>query len=131
MIKSTLRSLWAVFVVALVIAALVMLTGCSGDTSGRTPDPRPNAAAAAVSDSKDRLYLATLHTSGLDLGSYYGDRELAASGHAVCKGLDQGYGVVALAAALSEKGRLPLGTAAYMVGSAVGAFCPQYGSDLL
>lgn len=131
MIKFTMRAIEVVCVVAIVLGVLAALSGCSGDTAGRTPDPRPNAAAVAASDSKDRLYLATLHSSGLDLGTYYGDSQLAASGHAVCKGLDQGYGVVAIAAALSEKGRLPLGTAAYMVGSAVGAFCPQYGSDLL
>ena len=131
MIKILARVIEVVAVVVLVLAVFAALSGCSGDTAGRTPSPRPNAAAAAVSNNTDRLYLATLHSSGLDLGARYGDKELAAAGHAVCKGLDQGYGVVALSAALSTDGQMPMGTAAYMVGSAVGAFCPQYGSDLL
>lgn len=131
MIKTLARVIWVLAIVALVLAVFAALSGCSGDAAGRTPSPRPNAAAAAVSDSTDRLYLTTLHSSRLDLGAHYGDKELAASGHAVCEGLGQGYGVVALAAALAEKGQMPLGTAAYMVGAAVGAFCPQYGSDLL
>ncbi len=113
-------------IVALILGALGYLVASSdvGGSSGSLPAPRSNAAAV---DTQDAAYLAALAGGAPDWGGY-SDAQLIAAGNLVCSDLGQGEAVSVVGLALSTASGLDLGQAGYLMGAAVGAYCPEYSS---
>jgi hypothetical protein len=58
------------------------------------------------------------------------DRQLVGAGHSVCQGFDQdmSYGDVQL---LALAAGFPAYVVDYFIGASIGAFCPEYGDEIL
>lgn len=135
--NTALRRLLAV----LSLAAALLLTACGGaeDTErhGLVGDdaaiaesvesvPAPAPAPPPAMPSDEELYVATLDIQGV----YYSAPDAAvAAGRAACDSLDAGMSFYAVGMSAVGAGYSPE-DAGYIVGAAIGAFCPEH-EDLI
>lgn len=102
----------------------IVLDGSSSSASCDLSDPGTDEA---TSESTDEKYLRLTREHGLSLMS---DAQLLELGHNVCATLDTGASVREVISGLLDSGVATADEAGGLVGTAVGAYCPQYTSDL-
>lgn len=111
-------------IVCLVVIVSVM-SGCAPDT-GAKPTPRANTAPVSPTSATtaDTAFLASLHASSSDWGGRT-DADLEAIGHRTCTWLQDGYSATATATGYVLNDGLAPADAGYLVGAAIGAYCPN------
>lgn len=115
-------------IVLLILGALVYLVGSSDTTGSNRSLPAPRSNAVPVTPTQDQVYLATLQSQYQDWAGH-SDDQLVAAGNLVCSDLGQGETVSTIGLALSAASGLDLGQSGYLMGAAVGAYCPEYSSE--
>lgn len=117
-------------IVCLVVIVSVM-SGCAPG-GGSTPHPRANTApvapAAASRSTADVVFLTAL--SGAPYAYGHTDANMIDTGKGVCSRLDQGGTALTAVSYVTAAGYGDAAPASYLVGAAIGAYCPKYAGAL-
>lgn len=128
---------------ATVLSSAILFTGCSGgddkSSSALNPSPKisvktetvtvkPEAPSTVPSSSKNEIFLSVLRDHG---DTYTGapDADLIELGHQTCDTLDMGVTVEDMAAYMVQENIDP-DFAGFLIGAAVGVFCPEYTNQI-
>jgi hypothetical protein len=127
----------AILLAAGLIAAVIAASG--DDSSSSAPSESPSAPVAALPGGAsspttqssrwgelEQAYLDNLDDGGIE---YSTEAAAVNVGYGICDALDEGYDVYDVGAIAMEAG-YSAGDAGWIIGSAVAAFCPRYGSQL-
>lgn len=125
------------YLAAVISAAVLALTGCSSssETPTSTETVTVEAAPESVypepsapdSETVEEIFLAVLADQAYF--SSIPEADLLELGHSICEALNTGSSFDQVLGAALESGVPPF-EAGYMVGAAVGSFCPAYEDDM-
>lgn len=114
--------------IALALLAAGLLAGCTPDAapaSAPAPAAAPEPAPAPTPLSPDEQYIAMLQMGQI---AYSTDDAAIDTGHAICAAFDAGNTLLAVGSVLSSNGGYSGEDSGYIIGSAVGAYCPEHES---
>lgn len=112
---------------------LVALTGCSKASQSIDQDPMPTYTAPEPTYSIDDIFVAAVRDENAYLASNYTDAELVDLGGMICKYFDDGGSMTSLAAYLVtniEATDEAYSFMGFIIGASIGAYCPQYTSEV-
>lgn len=85
----------------------------------------PFAVPASATPADDELYVNVLTDQGI-IPKYYGGDDALVSGHAICATMDrEGFSQMTMVDAVASTDHLAPNDAAFVVGAATAAFCPD------
>ncbi|MFB7776910.1 DUF732 domain-containing protein [Streptomyces bauhiniae] len=116
---------------ALLAAAALALTGCSGtDSAADRTNPKPSAPKATATHSVQETAYLTAVRAKVPALERLSDKQLIDFGHTSCDAIDAGNSPAAVAERTESGMKIGAQNSGYLVGSAVSQFCPEHKDQL-